>query len=330
MILIEDGRLGGQVRYVLSSGEDLMRIPEDMRKCVGFLGYLAQDGTERFSGTFFFTYIEMGDNYNCVYGVTARHVITGMQDAGIPGPMIRLNPQDDAKNASWIRTEYDQWVLSAPIDDLAIIRLPLGRDRFDYRALDMGATLTPERIQEMAIGPGTEVFIPGLFLMFDDPRRVYGVNRNVPIVRSGHIAAMTGESVPTAAGKMDAYLIEARSIGGLSGSPVFAHLGSVFVEGGQVKTARGADGKPRDHGIFWLMGVVHGHFPIIEGFEQDAALGVQERDVNMGIAIVIPVQRMAALLARAEVVAAREAEFAKWQERAVVTPDQPNGPEQPS
>jgi hypothetical protein len=45
--------------------------------------------------------------------------------------------------------------------------------------------------------------------------------KNVPIVRVGNLASYPSEQIQTRAfGRMEAYLIEARSIGGLSGSPV--------------------------------------------------------------------------------------------------------------
>ncbi|MGA3030620.1 MAG: hypothetical protein ABSE58_07795 [Candidatus Limnocylindrales bacterium] len=304
-----------------------MRIPDVIRKSVGFVGFCDQDGREVFSGTFFFVYVPMSDTYSCAYAVTARHVIAGMQSVRIPQPMLRLNLQDETANAVWVSTEYSEWVLSERVEDTAILRVSLGLSPYDYQAMSVKMALTAERIREFEIGPGTDVFIPGLFLMFDDPRRVYGVNRNVPIIRAGHIAAMTGELVPTEVGKMDAYLVEARSIGGLSGSPVFAHMGSVRVEHGVVKTAKGPEGEPFDHGIFYLMGLVHGHFPMLpyddepsRGGHLDAGIGAKERDVNMGISIVVPIERLTALLDREDVRTAREAEYASWLARPVVTP----------
>ena len=71
------------------------------------------------------------------------------------------------------------------------------------------------------IGPGDELFAIGLFSL-----RV-GTQRNIPIVRSGILAAMPYDSEPfTKDGHpYHAYLAEMRSIGGLSGSPVFIFMG---------------------------------------------------------------------------------------------------------
>ena len=62
------------------------------------------------------------------------------------------------------------------------------------------------------IGIGSEVYFPGLF--------VHHHGRNEPIVRGGIVSSMPTEPVLTEFGEIHAYLAEARSVGGLSGSPV--------------------------------------------------------------------------------------------------------------
>jgi hypothetical protein len=320
MQLLEDHRMGGMVSYVLTRRKRLMRVPDEIRKCVGFIGHKWPDGRSTFHGTFFFVSVAMDADYNVAYGVTAAHVLNGMRTAGI-SPMLRLNALKGNK-ATWIRTSHEDWLIAEePAHDTAIIRLPLGSQKWDYRALPTDTFLTGERESDFEVGPGHEVFIPGLFVMFDDPYRVYGAERNIPIVRAGHIAAMLGERVPTKLGMMDAYLVEARSIGGLSGSPVFVHLGSVWVRDGHVQVAHAADGTPRDSGIFFLMGLVHGHFPMLATTSIDAAIGSDQRDVNMGISIVAPIANLQELLERDDIKKAREDEFAAWQVRKTAVPD---------
>lgn len=87
------------------------------------------------------------------------------------------------------------------------------------------------------------------------------------------------EKVPTAMGFMPAYLIEARSIGGLSGSPVFVTetLG-MRNESGEIL----AGGGP-----FYFMGLMHGHWDIPAELKNDIPSD-KEGKVNMGIAIVVP------------------------------------------
>ena len=76
-------------------------------------------------------------------------------------------------------------------------------------------------ILENEVGVGDEVFITGLF------SHHHGNHKNIPIVRTGNIASMPEEKIQTQNYLREAFLIEARSIGGLSGSPVFLNLGIV-------------------------------------------------------------------------------------------------------
>jgi hypothetical protein len=72
-----------------------------------------------------------------------------------------------------------------------------------------------ETIAHHDLGVGDEVFITGLFT------KVTETTKNIPIVRTGTVAMMPGEEIPFGNNLIEAYLIESRSIGGLSGSPVF-------------------------------------------------------------------------------------------------------------
>jgi hypothetical protein len=86
-------------------------------------------------------------------------------------------------------------------------------------------------------------------------------------------------------GWVDAYLVEARSIGGLSGSPVFVHPAGMERRPG--KTALMAEGK-----FYWL-GLMHGHWDVkIKWEEEDFVDGTKLEAVNMGIGIVVPVSKI--------------------------------------
>jgi hypothetical protein len=68
-------------------------------------------------------------------------------------------------------------------------------------------------------GIGSELLTMGLFGSRE------GMERNIPVIRTGIIAAMPGELIDddTGHGPYRAYLAEILSMGGLSGSPVFFH-----------------------------------------------------------------------------------------------------------
>ena len=121
-----------------------------------------------------------------------------------------------------------------------------------FMSLDgQGSFLPTAEFKQQYMGRGGEIAIVGLF------RSHYGQDRNIPIVRVGSIAALPEEPVWTKyAGFIEAYLIEARSIAGLSGSPVFA------VSDPAMELSK-ALVKQRHVGAgFALLGLMHGHFDV--------------------------------------------------------------------
>lgn len=134
-------------------------------------------------------------------------------------------------------------------------------------------------MKENEVGLGEEVFVVGLF------RHHHGNDKNIPIVRVGNLASVGEERVVTRdVGEMDAMLIEARSVGGLSGSPVLLNLGTVRTIGGQLKVAK--------EGMEFLVGLVHGHFDTarstLDAAAEDVSSDGSVERVNTGIAVVVP------------------------------------------
>ena len=134
------------------------------------------------------------------------------------------------------------------------------------------------RLERLHIGIGDETIISGLFTA------VPGTTRNIPIVRHGNIAMMPGEQIQTDLGFADVFLVEARSIGGLSGSPVFVRhtLG--------VKVKREGDGS--DDLLFangpgiTLLGLMHGHWDIRESeMSKSSIIHDRQHGVNLASAL---------------------------------------------
>jgi hypothetical protein len=172
-------------------------------------------------------------------------------------------------------------------------------------------TCTKEVIQQREIGIGEELFIVGLF------RSHYGNERNRPIVRIGSIAAMADEPVKTGyVGYTDAYLIEAMSIGGLSGSPVFVHIPPIrALQSGEIQAQIGIQ--------FYLLGLMHGHFDI-QNLNEDSvvedapgAMG----SINTGIGVVIPVEKIIATVAHPDFQEERRIHITELRKRDGATPD---------
>ena len=156
-----------------------------------------------------------------------------------------------------------------------------------------------------SMGLGSEIAIVGLF------RSHYGKNLNIPIVRVGNISALPGEPIHTRyAGYISAYLIEARSIAGLSGSPVFSFPDSATVLARALRTGKMGQGAA-------LLGLMHGHFDVPylnEDVVSDKHTPTQS--VHTGIGIVIPVSKILETIRHPELTAMRKAVVANLRKNA--------------
>ena len=248
------------------------------------------DGSRRFAGSVLFFEDDPG-KYGCM--ITARHVIDGIRNHGLTDIWLRLN--NKSGGCEWIRTDESKW--KSPQDASLDIAVHFGylNDEADHMFLHRQLALTPDIAQTKNVGVGDEIFITGLFANY------VGDLRNVPIVRVGNLAAYPEERIRVRKfGVMDAYLIEARSIGGLSGSPVFYHG-----HGSHVSVYRpfapysfspiatpqpGTDDDAKVQQSFYLMGIVHGHYIQKENAPDTSRSDIEE--LNTGIAIVVPIAKV--------------------------------------
>jgi hypothetical protein len=117
---------------------------------------------------------------------------------------------------------------------------------------------------------------------------------------------MPQEPIKTRYGLADAYLIELRSIGGLSGSPVFVH------------TRLLKDGKEQ-HTLSW-MGLMHGHWDIEEDLI-DTLDDTDNQQLNVGIGIVVPANKILEITQQEVLMKAKEEGRKLFQERNTPKPD---------
>lgn len=295
-----------------------MRVPEVYRRCVCFLLVKVTDEKgeyDHFIGTgFFVQYWDGACHYR--YLVTARHVLERVFKRGYTQIYIRLNKSE---GGSVIMPIPDEWVYPEnPAIDIAILPYPPYDSRFEELAIQVTNFALRAMVEKMGIGIGDELLIVGLFSQHE------GERRNIPIVRAGIIAAMPEEPfVETIKTKgkpkkkqFNAYLAEARSIGGLSGSPVFAVL-----EPGRKKLEPDEDSyKAVAKWNIWLLGVVRGHWNLKR---RDAARDSLEDDLeaeeverfNTGIALVTPSQDVYNLIMGEKLVKQREKIAEEMRER---------------
>jgi hypothetical protein len=101
---------------------------------------------------------------------------------------------------------------------------------------------------------------------------------------------------------MEAYLAESRSIGGLSGSPV-------FVRNTVKSPVQGPKGVSNIYalGDGHLLGLMHGHWDLPVSFSSLE----QAEAVNMGVSIVVPAKKILEVLHHPELVAMRKEHYEK-------------------
>ena len=289
-----------------------MLVPDEIRKCVAFIGYQWISGP-KLAGTVFFVFMEIpGIPLHFAYGITAKHVIDAVNKNSSDGKaFIRFNTKDGA--TAVVQTECSDWV-NHPTNrgvDVAALPMTLG-GILDHLYYPVAGFATDDVVSQQQIGVGDDVFLTGLFVNH------YGRDRNVPIVRVGNIAAMPEDRVATRDfGNIEAYLVEARSIGGLSGSPVFVMMG-IQRRGGNIVA-----GSPQ----FFLLGLMHGHFdlpqPAVDTVVEDTT---GTGNVNVGIGIVVPARQILEVLNHPALVAQRDKAVADWLAAQAATPDAASQP----
>jgi hypothetical protein len=193
------------------------RISEDYLDCVFYLypdEARAKHG-ESIGGSGFLVAIPFQDfPEKCViYAVTNRHVI----DSG--STVIRLNTKDGSNDV--IDLTEQNWVHYPDGDDLSVAAVEL-KDSFKFNYVLPSEFLSHALILSEGIGLGDETFTVGRFVNNE------GKKRNVPSLRFGNIAQMPFEPLTVSRGRsyfqQESFMVEARSIPGFSGSPVFVHI----------------------------------------------------------------------------------------------------------
>ena len=107
----------------------------------------------------------------------------------------------------------DQW-FTHPTDPRADVAVSVFRNKYeeyDLQFIGEPSFRSREAMNKQDIGIGDEVWFSGLFTLAQQESD----HRNLPILRMGSIAMLPDTPVPTEIGFMDAYLVEARSIGGI-------------------------------------------------------------------------------------------------------------------
>ena len=247
-----------------------MFLNEEFLKIVVFLGLAVEKGSTNvpidLKGTGFLFAKQMTGaslGSGAIFLVTAKHVALGL------GSEFSVLMNGKLGGTGAIGFVDAQWIFhDDPSIDIALIRMPPKILDYDAKWILEQDFLTDEMLEKHKVGIGDEVQMIGLF------SRAPGKSQISPVVRSGAVAMLPKEKVPSQIGDIEAYLVEARSLGGMSGSPVFAR--STIVLSTDVGPLCGT-------GPACLIGVVHGHWSIPVEDEVSKA-----QHVNLGLALVVP------------------------------------------
>jgi hypothetical protein len=287
---------------------------------VVFVGYEDTAGKEHFMGSAFWAARpgpeDIKNEFRPTYLVTAAHVIDDIK-AKLPpkGQRIRIRVNTRSGGQKWEDTPLCCWKPHPdPAADIAVLKWDIDCKEWDHFAWGTEAFVNAQSAEEdggRAVGHGDDLVIAGLFYLHT------GEKRNIPIVRMANVAALRGEPVLNRDNHlMDAYLVESRSIGGLSGSPVFYDvyaLKQAFVGESRIVRTRTK---------FRLLGVMHGHFDLPDTAPDSIVEHGKERvAINSGIAIVIPAERIVEALEIFKDVEEAEVARIRSKKRSYVVPD---------
>lgn len=286
--------------FLWAQREGRMEVAERARKCVVFIGTKdARSGAFTPLGTGFLA-VKRCQEIQFQHVITARHVVEMVAGDEVA---IRVNIADGgsevitAPKTAWYFAKGQSYI------DVAMCPLMLTQHYFDIVHIDLDGDLY-DGSQMRPLEVGDEVFATGLFTSHQ------GEAHNIPICRFGNIAATADEPVLTEFGDMHGILVEVKSLGGLSGSPVFVrfhaprHLGGV---------------PPRT----CLIGLMHGHF-LVENPEDAISPSGKDRStgqINTGIGLVVAADHILDLINNPDRESERMAAVERIRKRSKVKAD---------
>jgi len=265
-----------------------MRVPDQIKKCVLFVGLPGMPDPE-YRGTGFIVTVAGANQNHFAFMVTARHVAEHLEGKDF---YIRANRKDGTAVALRGLPDNPWWYHPnerEEVDAAVTIFSPQRLAELDVEHIPIVMFADSEAIERRDIGIGDEVFVTGLFT------KITETTKNIPIVRTGSVAMLPGEKIPFGDKLIYADLIELRSFGGLSGSPVFVRETvqiphQLFTKRGQVVPLWGM-------GPFWFFGSIIGHWDEPANFTP-----LQKEAVNMGVSPIVPAHKIKEIILQAELI----------------------------
>jgi hypothetical protein len=191
-----------------------------------------------------------------------------------------------------------------PSVDLAITPINVNENQLDVQFLSSALLLSNADVAQNKVEEGDPVLFTGLFV------QLVGQSHSEPIVREGRIAMIPKEQVTTTLHALgDIYLVDCHAFGGNSGAPMFIDLAGQR-QGGLVVGIN-----------YRLLGIVSGYVKETTTFElQTVAAYAGTMDLNSGISIVVPAQKLIDLLDAPQLKALRDKAIASLPKQPRVNP----------
>lgn len=259
------------------------RIHNYLQDCVIYL-YPSEDHAsqgERAGGSGFLvsTKFPSDPNRALVWAVSNKHVIE-------KAPVVRVNTRDGS--FAILNFQKQHWIRHPNGDDLAVYPVPLNFDVHRFTCVPKDMLLTKDEMNRFDIGIGDEIFVVGRFVNHE------GKVQNTPSMRFGTIAQMPDTIRQDTGFDQESFLVEAKSISGYSGSPVFVHMLPM--------TSRPSKEDPRTMLIVpapgigpWLLGIDWGHINSWESVRDETGHPLQQAwkvRSNTGMMGVVPAWKL--------------------------------------
>jgi hypothetical protein len=270
-----------------------LRVPAIVLRSIGFVAEVCGPdfaiAESSFVGTAFLVSVpaKTVSTYRHCYIITAKHVLTEKPNTKF---VVLVNQKGGGLRPLDLFRWYEH---PDPTVDVVV-------GTFVYETSTEVSTFGLEDAFDDAnrepIGVGDEVFFPGLFV------EAVGTKQIVPIVRHGNVAMLPNEELQIKGTFAHVYLVEARSMAGISGSPVYVRETIEL----RAKRDNGKDVLVRGSGEMKLLGLMQGHWDISESELNEPRFRNDPRGVNLGIAIVIPASKILEAIDQPELVKMRE------------------------
>lgn len=281
-----------------------MRISDEVTRCVVFISRMEvidqEDGQTRrewtdYRGTGFIVSMPYAGTLGCLHLVTAKHVALAVSKGDA---CFGINAKDGL--VRWMVSSDTPWFYHPTDPSVDVAVMPMASANiaaYRYASVPIEMFVSEDDLDRGVYGLGDEVATTGLFKPFPGDNSLLQ-----PIVRMGNISMLAkGRLAHPQYGSIEAHLVEGRSIGGLSGSPVFTRqtiaMGVMDTLGQELKL-NGLSSVAK------LFGLVSGHWDIPASFDQP-----ESRPINAGISIVVPSSKILEVLYGPELTAMREEAF---------------------